>query len=644
MGARNPYSCRACLVEEVKLNNLFETGLAELFGYLSKTAVTKLDNLPQYVCYYCQAQMLNFKRFQEKCQQSYIYFKENLQKGSSVPLPLHRTKSLILEYLPKEKKNGSNIDVTNSFKIYSQKGDYVNNLSSTENNKSSKRNEYDILIDYNDEDDQKSCNDESIAFDNETTEINVKNELFDDDEDIIPLKHLKIEKGTYAEIKELEDVFNVKLTKRKHKKFGTKPKKNKCNKYNEKFEKDFEEFSKLYNVKVICLSKEEQIRKVQERKDSKEFKDSRFSCDVCYKGFMSETAHKRHIKSHDPSSGSFVCPVCHMRYPTQRNLNTHARQHKKIFACALCDQVNVDTTRAKLHSRWHKGVKFPCKLCDKEFNANTTYLSHMREVHKPVTCAQCGQKLLGTNALNKHASIHADTQSKCDRCLVVFQSTTALDRHRRDNECDGNQSLRLKPCILCGENFGCRSSLSEHMRHKHSGTGDTFTCELCNSVFTSDRSLGAHFAAAHYALKPRAKPAQRKEYLCEWCAKSFPTALRLKLHHQLHSDERPYKCNICTKLLKTKAGLEFHINTHTGHRPYKCRLCAETFKSHAHRHNHQIMKHTTRERRHKCSSCDKSFVTASDLRKHVRYVHLRHPRPHQVKMSRSKTNEVRLGD
>ncbi|KAI5635955.1 zinc-finger associated domain (zf-AD) domain-containing protein [Phthorimaea operculella] len=312
MNELNSHSCRACLVADVKLYNLFTTGLAELFGYLSKTPVTHSEDLPQYVCYYCQAQLLKFQRFQDRCQQSYVYLKENVQKVSSTSIPLHRSKSLALEYLP-EQNNSTNNDLTNDYKVYTQHGEFTNNFSNTENNLSNTKNENDDLIDFYDEDDKKSCNEESIAF----IDSKIKNELFDDDEDIIPLKDLKIESGTYGEIKKLEDILN--------------------------------------------------IRKVQERKESKEYKESRFSCNVCYKGFMSETAHKRHMKSHDPSSGAFVCQVCHMRYPTQRNLNTHARQHKKIFACVLCEQVNVDTTRAKLHSRWHKGVKFPCKLCDKEF-------------------------------------------------------------------------------------------------------------------------------------------------------------------------------------------------------------------------------------------------------------------------------------
>ncbi|KAJ2941852.1 hypothetical protein O0L34_g10667 [Tuta absoluta] len=658
--------CRACLSTDVKLFNLHQVGLAETFGYFTRNPVELSDGFPQYVCYYCRAQLQKCTEFQDKCRDAHFYLQEiyiqqlvitseyvqSLDK-KKFHIPLSKTNNFNVNYIPKddfESLNGEfkddHADDPNEVLITVDNITHKNDTNYLYNDLEDNFDDRDNLRSSDDDDDKEKLK-ETVTYDNINYNHESKIENVDDDDtkegiveiDVAILKDEetleKPKKVNTSKAKSLKVTKKKKEVKDTITKPEKKPVKKKSNKYNEKSEEDFEEFSQLYNVDVVCLSLEQQIARVKEKKESKEYKEARMSCDVCYKGFMTETAYKRHMKAHDPSTGAHPCDVCQLRYPSQRILRAHMRLHKREFVCRTCGHVNNSTTRAKQHSKWHKGFKYECKICHKQCNTQTTYMAHKREAHKPVTCEQCGQQCVGTLELSKHKT-QAHAQS-CNSCGTVFQTSEALERHK--NDVNGCNSITIS-CWICGANFPFKSSLHQHIEEQHSDKGGVFTCELCGAVFSSDRSLGIHYAynhskrVKHHSKKglkmtnsaKTNKDGAQSSYLCEICAKAFPCPAKLKVHLQIHTGEKPYRCPMCPKAFRTKSALEIHINVHTGDRPYKCRQCPETFKSYAQRYKHNLMVHT-RERRHKCSMCDKTYVIAYDLKAHVRFAHLHQPRP-----------------
>ena len=52
----------------------------------------------------------------------------------------------------------------------------------------------------------------------------------------------------------------------------------------------------------------------------------------------------------------------------------------------------------------HKGLRYPCTKCDKEFTENNHLRDHIRSVHLGLNyeCEHCGKKITTRNYLTKH--------------------------------------------------------------------------------------------------------------------------------------------------------------------------------------------------------------------------------------------------
>lgn len=52
----------------------------------------------------------------------------------------------------------------------------------------------------------------------------------------------------------------------------------------------------------VCLpvSQEDQYRLVRDRQQSKNYIESPFKCELCYKGFRERVTYDKHMKKHDP--------------------------------------------------------------------------------------------------------------------------------------------------------------------------------------------------------------------------------------------------------------------------------------------------------------------------------------------------------
>jgi len=59
---------------------------------------------------------------------------------------------------------------------------------------------------------------------------------------------------------------------------------------------------------------------------------------------------------------------------------------------------------------------------------------------------------------------------------------------------------------------------------------------------------------------------------CGRCGKRFPSAGRLKLHMNVHKEEKPFKCDVCEKGFSGPASLKNHKLLHTGE-SFKCEYC-----------------------------------------------------------------------
>lgn len=137
----------------------------------------------------------------------------------------------------------------------------------------------------------------------------------------------------------------------------------------------------------------------------------KYECSICQKKYKNPTSYRKHImEKHDkePDIPDFKCETCNKIYPTERQLQIHARTH-----LALEDKLDI-----------------PCPYCDRKFTKVSVMRQHVQGIHenkKPYICDECGRSLKTLAALAEHKLVHTnDTPFECEVCQRAFKNKARL--------------------------------------------------------------------------------------------------------------------------------------------------------------------------------------------------------------------------
>ncbi|KAI5635942.1 hypothetical protein NE865_11361 [Phthorimaea operculella] len=284
-----------------------------------------------------------------------------------------------------------------------------------------------------------------------------------------------------------------------------------------------------YDVEVVVLSKEEQILELQARKNTLNYKNSFYKCEMCFKGFMVESTYRNHMERHHPSFGRFSCDVCQLRFPNNRTQQQHKlATHSRNYICRICGHISKAKSRAKEHYKWHQGVLYVCDICGASFDKPTSHLTHVRTNHPSRhICSLCGASFVSAHGLLTHGRrAHRQLNEgqepnpayKCVLCGVQFSNEDAVAKHvsLTENEiCDPT----LRPCVFCGESFINEELLKKHVA-QHQGEDKTYECIECNKTFSSARYQAAHYRRVHARIPNKPQPNKiHSNAVCEICGK-----------------------------------------------------------------------------------------------------------------------------
>ncbi|XP_063545018.1 zinc finger protein ZFP2-like [Cydia strobilella] len=383
-------------------------------------------------------------------------------------------------------------------------------------------------------------------------------------------------------------------------------------------------FESDHSVQIVILSKEEQLAELAARREGRNYLESQFKCEVCYKGYGMKPAYENHVERHNSSIGPYACEICQVRFASSKRRNQHQSLHQMKMFCKLCDFVSRSKSQAMLHHGLHEGRTYVCQHCGKSFKKSTSYLSHMRTQHLAmnVACDECGEVFVGEHGLRLHKGKTHAKRIKCETCSAMFLSLAALDRHTDT----AGEHRDLWPCEQCGENCASEKALHKHVGDTHPTV--SIRCDKCSISFPTTEAYTTHVSRSHLqqkkkidtrqrrCLKP--KPSEKSEAICEQCGFKVPFASMLIQHNQLkHQAPKPYVCNVCSKGFTSKENLIIHIRSHTGEKPYKCKHCSRAFTMKSNLERHYKTVHLGVRGCFSCHICGSTATTKYSLRVHI---------------------------
>ncbi|CAK1542361.1 unnamed protein product [Leptosia nina] len=419
-----------------------------------------------------------------------------------------------------------------------------------------------------------------------------------------------------------------------------------------------EDFDKYVNV--VNLTMTEQQEEVRKRRESKNYQNATFRCEICFKGFLDSRTWQNHTKNH--VEGLVECDICKLRFKNKYTVGKHLRRHGTKFHCTVCPYISSAVHQAKQHILWHKGVTYACEYCDDVFTQWMSYMTHVRLKHpSDVVCGFCGYTFISQLGLLQHKTItHRNQDEKseieenseapyCALCDVKFASNEAYSRHmvtaRKHVETNENKN----GCRQCGLAFKTSDELRVHMRTSHERRPWTrnegskkgvdsrtypMQCPHCPQQIQNARAFFWHFKKVH----PDKEYPIEKGHVCEICGKAFTKNALLSYHKLTHSGERAFKCGQCGKAFHIRRNLLLHAAVHSEQRPHVCTVCGMRFKSKTVLDRHYRVH--TGEKPYQCDVCGKSFTQSNSCQLHVRTVHLKQPAPYVSRARREKQNKA----
>ena len=333
---------------------------------------------------------------------------------------------------------------------------------------------------------------------------------------------------------------------------------------------------------------------------------SAFVCNECDSSFKTRNGLDIHKKKHERDRG-YECRDCAESFGRTEDLLEHCVLNHGGLKCPHCDWRFQNRAPYQMHIRVkHKGLKYPCKLCGKNFTSKGGLNTH-NNIHlglKPHKCNICGSTFADPGSMSRHKKIHSKEtaiEAVCPVCNKGLARKDYLEQHMKLHLRAGQlgeSPSKLKrftleekmEAVALVKSKGLReastelSVAEETLRNWVKLVTSPLYCSKCGYTSYCDRKLAKHEEKC-FAKKPRNSKSDKylmKPFPCETCSVRLATQASLTKHmqvfhgdgavnmtdditqHARYKEKKAHACPNCPKSYNSKYHLGDHIKVCSG--------------------------------------------------------------------------------
>ena len=242
------------------------------------------------------------------------------------------------------------------------------------------------------------------------------------------------------------------------------------------------------------------------------------------------------------------------------------------LVCGVRRQCFATMGSRKLNIRpRHEGELYTSQDCDKLFTQKVDLKRHIKSGHRladhSIPISRYDENRLEDRQVTP--SVNATIESvlpHVDPSLTIKQEDTVKVEERSLAKGENPE------CRVWRGSFTTVGNWNPHITNiisrLHEGT--SYTCQVCDRVFSYRGALKRHIQSVHQGAKP---------HHCGVCDKFFSRKAHLFLHiRTVHNGEKPHRCPVCGRGFGERGTLTHHIRVvHAGQKPHQCSDCGKTF-------------------------------------------------------------------